>query len=76
MSVLHDVRCRDCEKVESDVWVSDQDYGTCPGCRSKNRTWLPVSFATDVYGAPQYSDATGLARDDHDRRTVLTDLHE
>jgi len=59
VSVLHHVRCLECETVEHDFHVQGGDYGRCPVCTSNHRTWIPSKVNTDVYGAPQYSDATG-----------------
>lgn len=61
MAILHAVRCRECEFIEERFHVVNGDYGACPesACRSRDRTWVPRGFNTDVFGSPQYSDATG-----------------
>lgn len=56
--ILHDLICTVCERVEVDVQVSGGDYGHCDTCGGE-RTWRPAGFHTDVYGSPQYSDASG-----------------
>ncbi len=58
MSVIHDLRCTQCEAVEIGVWVEDGRFPACEACGGI-RDWIPFVFATDVYTSEQYSDATG-----------------
>lgn len=54
--------CHRCDTIEENVVVaSGADYPHCPDCRSP-RVWSPFGHLvrTDVYGAPRYSDATGM----------------
>lgn len=55
---LHDLRCAECGTVTLDVVVENHVYPPCILCGGKT-TWIPAKMTTDLFGTPQYSDATG-----------------
>lgn len=56
--ILHDLICKKCEAIEEGVLVEAGRYPRCDACGGQ-RTWKPSGLHTDLYGSPQYSDATG-----------------
>lgn len=61
--VLHDVTCPACgndslDESFSQAEIERGDWGVCEQCGTL-RKWLPNRFATDVFGQPQYSEASG-----------------
>lgn len=58
--IIHDLRCVDCGRVDSDVPTEFDDYGTC-GCGGERRvTWeggRPPG--TDVYGVAEFNRGLG-----------------
>jgi hypothetical protein len=55
---LHDIRCTRCDTVHLNVVIEDHAYPPCTLCGSKT-VWIPSKVTTDLFGTPQYSDATG-----------------
>jgi hypothetical protein len=55
---MHDLRCTRCQAIERGVLVEVGRYPKCDACGGV-RTWVPAGFHTDLFGRPQYSDATG-----------------
>jgi hypothetical protein len=55
---LHDIRCISCGREEHDVVIVDHEYPACENCGDQTE-WIPAKLTTDLFGTPQYSDATG-----------------
>ena len=56
--IIHDLRCKNCQRIEEGVAVKAGEYPDCGVCGGE-RTWVPRSFVLDLFGTPQYSDASG-----------------
>jgi len=58
---IRDLRCVDCGEVVFGVACAYRRYPACANCGGKLKiTWEGgIAPATDVYGRPVYSDATG-----------------
>ena len=54
MSVLHDLRCPDCETERENVVITASEFPRCTVCGTRMR-WIPRAFQTDVRGDEQVS---------------------
>ncbi len=52
---IHDLRCKSCDAIETNVLVSVNQYGWCQKCGGP-RTWVPFVPMTDVYGSTKTSE--------------------
>ena len=69
--ILHDLSCPQCGAEFKDVLITDGDYGTCVICGTDLK-WTPAKINTDVFGCPQYSDATGKVHSSqHEKRMEM-----
>lgn len=76
--IIHDIRCKGCGAIETDVPVRDGDYGTCPLCGGA-RTWLPSRVNTDVWGSSRYVASLDMefsGKDDLRRHLKANGLEE
>lgn len=58
MPIIHDLRCTDCGTIFHDIAVEPGCYPDCPRCGGP-RTWVPSRLKTDLYGQPQWCEASG-----------------
>ncbi len=75
--IVHDLRCEQCGAVERNVAIEAGKYPRCE-CGGK-RDWNPAQLNTDVYGSPQYSDASGRVHSSqHEKRKFMREagFHE
>ena len=55
---LHDIRCTRCDTIALNVVIENHAYPKCTLCGGKT-VWIPSKMTTDLFGTPQYSDASG-----------------
>jgi len=71
---LHDIRCTRCATIQLDVVIENHEYPKCPLCGGKT-VWVPSKMTTDLFGTPQYSDATGeWHSSQRDKERAMRDL--